>query len=153
MALQGPIVLVEDDHNDAEVITAAIHEIGIPNKIQVLHDAREAFDYLMQTDEQPFVILCDIRMPLMDGLSFRKNICENEFLRKKSIPFVFYTGLVSQEMVNEAYDMDVQGFYLKAKSYEGVKDQLQSILRYWSQCLHPNRDLGDDIRQIKRPNS
>jgi len=77
----------------------------------------------------------------MNGLAFRQKIMENAFLRKKSIPFVFYTGLVSQEMVNEAYDMEVQGFYQKAKSYEGVKDQLYSILIYWRQCLHPNKDI------------
>ncbi len=141
MALQGPIIIVEDDLNDAEVVTAAIREIGIPNEVKTLIGAGEALDYLKTTEDRPFVILCDIRMPVMNGLAFRQKIQEDEYLRKKSIPFIFYTGLVSQEMVNEAYDLNVQGFYQKAKSYEGVKDQLYSILIYWKQCLHPNREL------------
>jgi CheY-like chemotaxis protein len=141
MALQGPIIIVEDDYNDAEVITTAIKEIGVPNEIKHIPSAGQAYDYLMTTSDRPFIILSDIRMPVMNGLEFRKKIIDNEFLRRKSIPFVFYTALVSQEMVNEAYDLTVQGFYEKARSYEGVRSQLYAILNYWNQCLHPNRDL------------
>lgn len=142
MALEGPIILVEDDPNDAEVIAAAIKEIGIPNTIKVIDSAMEAFEYLSTTTDKPFIILCDIRMPGTDGLAFRQSIQENEHLRKKSIPFVFLTGMVSQEIINLAYDMDIQGFYRKASSFEGLKDQLLSIFVYWKQCLHPNRTIA-----------
>ena len=140
MALQGPIIIIDDDHNDVEVVSMAIREIGIPNEIKAIYDAQEAYDYLLVTQERPFIILCDIRMPILNGLALRKNIMNNEFLRRKSIPFVFYTGLVSQEIVNEAYELEVQGFYEKAKSYEGVKNQLLCMLMYWKNCLHPNTD-------------
>src|SRR5215217_5268148 len=114
MALQGPIIIVEDDQNDVEVMTTAIKDIGIPNEVRVMNGAAEAYDYLMTTTEKPFVILCDIRMPAINGLAFRKSICAQERLRKKSIPFIFFTGLVSPDIINEAYDMQVQGFYQKA---------------------------------------
>jgi CheY-like chemotaxis protein len=133
---------VEDDFNDAEVIVSAIKDLGLPNEIKHMRLATEAYDYLMRTDDKPFIILCDVRMPIMNGLEFRKKIVDTEYLRRKSIPFVFYTVLVSQEIVNEAYDLHVQGFYEKAKSYEGIKDQLHSILTYWKQCIHPNRNFA-----------
>ncbi len=142
MSLQGPIILVEDDPNDAEVISAAIVELGIPNEIKIIDGAEAAHDYLSSTTDQPYIILCDIRMPVMDGLAFRDGIMKNEYLRKKSIPFVFYTGVVSQEIVNIAYDLEVQGFYQKASSFEGIKEQLLSIFVYWKQCLHPNRKIA-----------
>ena len=142
MALKGPIILVEDDKNDAEVLCTAIKELGIPNDIKILHDAQEAFDYLCTTQDKPLVILCDIRMPLIDGLTFRKNIIGSDYLRRKSIPFVFLTGAVSQDIVNEAYELDVQGFFQKAGTYTGIKDQLLSIFMYWKRCLHPNKDVA-----------
>ncbi len=141
MALNGPIILVEDDTNDTDVICEAIEQIGIPNPIKKFATANEAHNYLLHTQEQPFIILCDIRMPSVDGLSFRRNIFNNEFLRKKSIPFVFYTGMVSQEIINEAYDMEVQGFYEKASSFIGIKEQLLTLFLYWKNCLHPNRAI------------
>lgn len=141
MALQGPIILIEDDPNDIEVITAAVTELGYLNAVRPFTDAQEALDYLRTTDKKPFVILCDIRMPRTNGLAFRKAILDDDYLRKKSIPFVFFTAAVSMEIINEAYDMEVQGFYEKATSYAGVKEQLSCILVYWAHCLHPNRDV------------
>ena len=138
MSLKGPILLIEDDPNDAEVITAAISDIGIPNPVKIMPTTKEAYDYLSTTQERPFVIICDIRMPVTDGLAFRRSIQENDYLRHKSIPFLFLTGMVSQEIINSAYDLDVQGFFQKASSYEGLKDQLLAICVYWKQCLHPN---------------
>ena len=138
MALKGPVIIVEDDPNDAEVIVAAIKEIGIPNEARVMNKAEEAYDYLHTTKEQPFLILCDIRMPQTDGLALRDRIMKNEYLRKKSIPFIFFTGMVSQDIINTAYDLEVQGFYQKAFSYQGIKDQLLAIFIYWKHSLHPN---------------
>lgn len=141
MALTGPIILVEDDKNDIETITQAIRELKIENEVLVFEQANEAYDYLLVTSDRPFLILCDIRMPVLDGLSFRKNICKNPELRKKSIPFIFLTGIVSVNIVNEAYDLDVQGFYQKAGTYERLKEQLLTICIYWKHCLHPNKDI------------
>lgn len=132
---------MEDDTNDASVIATAISEIGIPNEVKIIDSAQEAYDYLLSTTDKPFIIMSDVRMPAMNGLEFRKKIMENEYLRRKSIPFVFYTAMVSQEMINEAYELQVQGFYAKASSYEGVREQMLTIMIYWRHCLHPNREL------------
>ncbi|MBC8033708.1 MAG: response regulator [Chitinophagaceae bacterium] len=141
MALHGPIIVVEDDTNDAEIIRDAIKDIGVTNEVKLFPSAHDAYEHLLHTTHRPFFILCDIRMPTIDGLSFRKRICGNEVLKKKSIPFIFFTAIVSQEIVNEAYDMEVQGFYQKARTYEGIKEQLLTICVYWKQCMHPNREL------------
>jgi len=138
MALNGPIILVEDDTNDVDVIIEAIKEIGVTNEVIAFYTAQEAYDFLITTTESPFFILCDVRMPYVDGLSFRRNIFKNEELRKKSIPFIFFTGLVSQDIVNEAYNLEVQGFFEKAPSYDAIKEQLLTLCLYWKQCLHPN---------------
>jgi CheY-like chemotaxis protein len=139
MASQGPIILVEDDLNDIEVITTAVKELGYLNPVHQFMHAQEALDYLRTTAEKPFIILCDIRMPRINGLAFRKSITDDDFLWKKSIPFVFFAAAVSPDIINEAYEMHVQGFYEKARSYAAVKEQLSAILVYWGECLHPNR--------------
>jgi CheY-like chemotaxis protein len=139
MALSGPILLIEDDENDIEVIRAAITEIGVENEVISFLLAQEALDYLYQTTDQPFLILCDVRMPGINGLALRKIICKDEYLKRKSIPFIFFSVAATPEIVNEAYELDVQGFYLKERSYKAIKDQLLAIFIYWQRCLHPNR--------------
>src|SRR6476660_9230099 len=104
MPLRGPILLIEDDHNDADVIKAAISELGVENEVKSFYGAQEAFEYLMFTKDKPLVILCDVRMLGLDGLAFLKNIHSNDYLRKKAIPFIFFTGIATQEIVNKAYE-------------------------------------------------
>lgn len=77
----------------------------------------------------------------MDGIALRSKIYNNSFLRKKSIPFIFFTGLATQEAVNAAFDLDVQGFYKKEPSFEELKEQLLTICLYWKKSLHPNQDF------------
>lgn len=143
MALEGPIIVIEDDPNDTDVISTAFAELGVKNRILTYNMAIDALRYLEVTKEQPLLILCDVRMPGMDGLSFLQTIYDTEYLRRKSIPFIFFTVLATPDIINKAYDLGVQGFYKKAGNYTALKDQLLSIVVYWKHCLHPNSELGD----------
>lgn len=138
MSQRGPIIVIEDDTNDADVILAAIREIGVKNEVKRFADAQSGYDYLCTSAEQPLVILSDIRMPGMDGLSLLKKIQANDYLRKKAIPFVLFTGIATREIVNEAFANGVQGYYKKADSYVALKDQILVIISYWTRSLHPN---------------
>ncbi|RZJ72562.1 response regulator [Flavobacterium sp.] len=138
MSKKGPILLIEDDLNDVDVIVSALKENSVKNVIKHFGKAQDALDYLAKTTEQPFLVISDIMMNTMNGLELRKTIDENEFLRKKSIPFIFLTQAVSQDVVDEAYDLTVQGFFEKGNNYEDVKKQLDCMVSYWSKCVHPN---------------
>lgn len=140
MALIGPILVIEDDPNDTDVIEAGLKELGVQNTVIPFNSALDALEYLKVTTDKPLIILCDVRMPGMDGLAFLRTIYNSEYLRKKSIPFVFFTMLATPEIINKAYDLGVQGFYKKATSFTALKDQLLAIVIYWKHCLHPNSE-------------
>ena len=138
MSKHGPIIIVEDDPHDLDVILSALKDNGVINELISFDTAAKAMAYLLETADRPFIILCDIRMKEMNGLQFRDALNDNEYLRKKSIPFVFLTAAVSQEIVDIAYDLTVQGFMEKPKTYEELKVLLREIISYWKQCWHPN---------------
>ncbi|GAB2585600.1 response regulator [Spirosoma areae] len=138
MSLKGPIISVEDDLDDQYLIRQAIQVLSIPNELRFFSNGQEAFDYLSVTSEKPFIILCDINMPVMNGLEFRRHIQENESLRRKSIPFIYFTTAASPELIAIAYKATVQGFYQKATQYDAFQQQIRLIVDYWRHCLHPN---------------
>ena len=141
MVVQRPVLIIEDDLNDSDVMKTAISELGVKNDVKIFVNAKEALEYLMVTEDRPLLILSDVRMPGLDGLTFLKSICSNDYLRKKSIPFVFFTGVINPDIVNRAYEMGVQGFFKKATNYMALKDQLLAILIYWKQSIHPNSEI------------
>jgi CheY-like chemotaxis protein len=139
MAKTGPIVIVEDDADDKGILEEILKELKISNKIEWLTNCDDAFHFLKATFEQPFIILSDVNLPGLNGLEFKRRIDDDEELRKKSIPFIFYSTSTDQKAVNEAYtQMTVQGFFQKGNSYEEIKRDIKIIFGYWQKCKHPN---------------
>jgi two-component SAPR family response regulator len=141
MAKKGPIVIIEDDTEDEEIFKDILEELKISNKIIWFTDPHKAFDYLKTTREQPFIIFSDINLPKQNGVEFKRRIDEDKQLRKKSIPFIFYSTFVGKEIVNKDYNqMTVQGFFRKGTSYKEIKSDIKMIIDYWQVCNHPNTE-------------
>jgi|SRR3954469_11068970 response regulator RpfG family c-di-GMP phosphodiesterase len=139
MSKTGPIILVEDDIDDKDIFEFAISELQIGNKLKHFNTCAKAFEYLATTTDQPFIIFCDINLPLMSGIEFKQEIDKNKKLRKKSIPFIFYTTSADQDTVDKAYmELTIQGFFQKPNYMDEIKENIKSILGYWKNCRHPN---------------
>lgn len=134
---QAPIVHIEDDIDDHQLIQEAIKATSIPNPILFFRDGQQALNYLRTTTEQPLIILCDVRMPGMDGFELRDRIDADPHVREKAIPFVFFSTWASRELVERAYKGTIQGYHLKGKSFDDLKSELDMIVTYWKNCLHP----------------
>ena len=138
LSLKGPIISIEDDEDDQFLLERIVKQLNIPNEIRFFSNGQLALQYLIATDEQPFLILCDINMPIMNGLELRRRINQSEYLRQKAIPFVYLTTAANTEIIREAYEAEVQGFFQKATDYAGFQNQMKLLVEYWQNCLHPN---------------
>lgn len=137
MSKKGSILLVDDDKDDQQLILDILESCGIKNNVTCLLNGQEALDHLLKIKEAPFLILCDMNMPVMGGIELRKRITDNEMLRRKSIPFIFLTTTASPSAVKEAYEMSVQGFFEKSSNIKGFKYLIELIYNYWQHCKHP----------------
>jgi len=138
MHKEGPIIIIEDDSDDQELLKEIFEELKITNLIKFFNSCLHALDYLLSPVEKPFLIISDINLPAMTGLEMCKKIRQNEFLRMKTIPFVFLTTTHDQKVVTEAYEMNVQGFFVKPSNIKELKETIKMIVDYWKVCRHPN---------------
>lgn len=139
MSKTGPILIIEDDKEDKEILEEVLLDLNVKNPIIWLENTEEAYKYLCAATESMFIIFCDINMPGKNGLELKLKIDEHEELRKKSIPFIFYSTSANQKDVNDAYaKMTVQGFFQKGNDYNEMKKVIQLILDYWTLCKQPN---------------
>ena len=137
--VSGPIIIIEDDQDDRDIIEEVLKELSIPNETIWFTRCMDAFDYLKTQANQPFLIFCDINLPGLNGIEFKRKIDADKELRRKSIPFVFLSTSADKEYVDEAYtEMTVQGYFQKANSYVETKNNVRAILEYWKICKHPN---------------
>jgi len=77
-------------------------------------------------------------MPKLSGMELRQKIHENEDLRLKSIPYLFFSTTAEQQHVVDAYSKSVQGFFVKPASYSEIKELVHVIISYWNTCVSPN---------------
>ena len=138
MAKTGPIVIVDDDPEDQEIFQLALQSIGADNPVRFFENGKKALEYLYNTDEQPFLIISDMNIPLMNGLELRAAIQNDEVLRAKAVPFIFMSTDASPIAVRKAYELTIQGFFQKPSSINELEHMLKQIFNYWRLCKHPN---------------
>ena len=138
MSKSGAIILVEDDPDDQELIKRAIVQLEVPNELLFFRDGEEAFEYLISMDDQPFIIFSDINMPAMDGITLKRKIDAHKELRRRSIPFVYLTTGTNKTQLQQAYDLTVQGFFLKGNDFSTLKETFRMVITYWKHARHPN---------------
>ena len=132
-----PIVIIDDDTDDHFIFEEVCQKFKLGNELKFFTSATAALQYLRTTTDEPFIIFCDINMPQINGLELRGIIDKDERLRRKSIPFIFLTTAASRKQVNEAYDLTVQGLFIKESNFDDTEKVLRLIIEYWQKCRHP----------------
>ena len=135
----GPIIIIEDDIDDQEILIEIFRNLNYQNKIIYFSDGNEALEYLNKTDIQPFLILSDINMPKINGFELRSKVFTNELLQTKCIPYLFFTTGANKKTVIDAYAMSVQGFFLKPASMQALETTIKKIVEYWQECIAPSQ--------------
>jgi CheY-like chemotaxis protein len=138
MKIFGSILVIDDDQDDHDILKAACASLGVCSSLKFFYSGAELVKYLKTSDVQPFIILCDINMPYMNGLDLREILWKDNDLRKRSIPFIFFSTSATVSQVKQAYDLTVQGFFLKGNTFQETVRKLKLILEYWTESKHPN---------------
>ena len=137
MNKKGPIIVIEDDEDDRLFIKDVFKELNFKNEIIFFEDGYVALHYLTHGEVEPFIIISDINMPILNGMQLKEEIQKNENLRLKCIPYLFFTTTANQQHVIDAYSKSVQGFFIKPNNVEKLKSTIKKIIEYWQECESP----------------
>ena len=113
-------------------------ELDYKNEIVFFGDGELALEYLVNNGVEPFIVFSDINMPKLNGMELREKIHNNEDLRLKCTPYLFFSTSSEQQHVIDAYSKSIQGFFVKPSSFDDLKRTLKIIIDYWKECVSPN---------------
>jgi two-component system, response regulator len=131
------IVIVEDNYNDLEMITDALHELKINRKVCVLRDGVEATKYFFNSagnlnlsiSALPKLILLDLKLPKINGLEVLKALKMNEETR--SLPVVIFTSSnEARDRVN-SYNLGANSYLVKPLDADEYFAYIRDIIKYW----------------------
>src|SRR5690349_20899468 len=116
MSKTGPIIFVDDDPEECELVTKAYDKISITKKMLCFGNGNELIVYLEGKGEILFLIFSDIHMPLMDGLELRKRLLTDPSLNCKHVPFIFLSTTASPTDILDAYTLGAHGVFQKGST-------------------------------------
>lgn len=102
------IALIEDDKILSKVLSDGLKEAGF--EVSRAFDGEEGLALVVA--EKPALVLLDILMPKMDGLTVAKRLKSNPETR--GIPIIILTALEKREPVAEALESGVYEYLVKS---------------------------------------
>ncbi|WP_293007681.1 response regulator [Nitrosomonas sp.] len=132
MGAYPPILLVEDNPLDVDLTLRAFQRRKLANPILVARDGEEALAWIPRWESGetlPAVILLDLNMPRVDGLTVLRTLKSHPLLRR--IPVVVLTTSKEDCDVQVAYDLGVNSYIVKPVGFDNFMDVAQQIELYW----------------------
>jgi diguanylate cyclase (GGDEF)-like protein len=123
------VLLAEDNEINLEIATYILEEVGFV--IDAARDGREAVDlFLASKPNQYAVILMDIQMPVMDGLSAAREIRKSVHTRPDAaaIPIIALTANAFSEDMKYSIEAGMNCHLSKPIEVEKLYEQLESFI-------------------------
>src|SRR5246127_3020967 len=138
----GRILIVEDDPRDVELTMTALEDYNLANEVVVTRDGAEALDYLYcrgefdsRTNENPAVILLDLKLPKIDGLEVLQRIRSDE--RLKMIPVVVLTSSHEEKDMVRSYQLGVNAYVVKPVDFHEFVNAVKELGMFWAIINQP----------------
>jgi CheY-like chemotaxis protein len=138
----GRILMVEDDPKDVELTLTALEDYNLTNEVVVTRDGEEALDYLycrgsfkMRTNENPAVLLLDLKLPKIDGLEVLQQIKSDEKL--KMIPVVVLTSSREERDMVASYKLGVNAYVVKPVDFHEFVNAIKELGVFWAIINEP----------------
>ena len=142
MSTLGRILLVEDDPKDVELTLTALEEYHLANEVVVAGDGEEALDYLYRrgsfatrSNDNPAVLLLDLKLPKVDGLEVLQQIKSDENL--KIIPVVVLTSSHEEKDMVASYRLGVNAYVVKPVDFHEFVNAIRELGVFWAIINQP----------------
>jgi two-component system response regulator len=140
--LARPILLVEDNDDDAELAQMAFERAQVQNPLVRVSDGPSALAYLFGADGQPapgermpVVVLLDVKLPGLSGLEVLAQIRADE--RTRHLPVVMLTGSNEERDRLTAYANYANSYVRKPVDYDLFLSVTRQLGLYWTSLNEP----------------
>ena len=119
-------LIVDDSSVMRKIVERALRQSGIPvGKVMEAGNGSQALDVLRQ--QKVDLVLCDINMPVMDGLDFMRQLRTLD--NAQGVPVLMISAEGSESHVMEAIACGARGYVRKPFTPDQMKRQVLPLLR------------------------
>jgi len=138
MLKYSPVLVAEDDPNDAFLLERAFESVGIKNPLVLARDGQEAIEYLSGDRgryPRPCLLLADLKMPRADGFVLLKWLQgQDQF---KGLPAVVLSSSSAESDMAQARELGAREYYVKPCDFYGLIDLAKTVQACWLEAHCP----------------
>jgi two-component system, response regulator len=131
------VLQIEDNENDIVLTRMAFQKCKISSHLVVARDGVEALDFLFRrglytqrdVNQDPTMILLDLKLPFIDGFEVLKQIRADKNLNH--IPVIVLTSSLEETDQFRTGELGANRYYRKPISFEKFLDLVQQICTEW----------------------
>lgn len=135
--MNGKILLVEDNPDDAKLTLRAFQKNNIGNEIIVARDGAEALEYLFGTgayagrdpSDRPAVVFLDLKLPKVDGLEVLRRVRQDPCTALQ--PIVILTSSKEEQDMVAGYRLGANSYVRKPVDFDQFLDAARQLGLYW----------------------
>jgi len=136
------VLLADDDVHLAHLTLGAFADLETAVKIVLVSDGTEALDYLYKRgkyedrpDDNPAVVLLDVKMPKVDGLEVLQQVKGDA--RLKVTPIVMLTSSRDERDILRSYQLGANAYVVKPAHFPEFIDVVKRLVLFWAQINEP----------------
>lgn len=118
------IVMIVDDNKLFRKFLYKLLDINLDISLIEVEDPKGAFEYFKV--KKPDLILLDMEMPYMDGLTFLKLLRRSDFT--KDIPVIPVTGISSKDLIVNLSQYKINDFIIKTAEPKVMIEKIQKAI-------------------------
>ena len=131
------MLLVEDSARDAQLILDALKDHQLAGEVVHVRDGADALDYLYRrgqfatrSNDQPTLMLLDLKLPKVDGLEVLRQIKGDSGL--KLIPVVMMTSSRQEQDLLRSYELGVNAYVVKPLKFQDFVEAVRQVGLFWA---------------------
>ncbi len=135
-------MIVEDDPRDVELTMSALEDHNLANEVVVTRDGQQALDYLncqgefaSRPNDNPAVMLLDLKLPKIDGLEVLQKVKSDD--RLKMIPVVVLTSSQEEKDMARSYALGVNAYVVKPVDFHEFINAVKELGVFWAIINQP----------------
>ena len=127
------ILVVEDDLDDQEFISAALQSCGLRDAATIVEGGVQALDFLLDGKLQsrmPAVVILDLMLPKLSGLEVLQRLRADP--RIAAVPVVLFSSSTCPDDINRSYQLGANSYVRKPVDPEDFTKAVVELARYWT---------------------
>lgn len=141
-------ILIADDHKlFRDAMVALIKKNKVESQINCASSFDEAIEIIEDSESKHDVVILDLNMPGMRGVTGIKNFCD----KFPKIPVILLSGMASKNEIGMSLEMGASGFIPKTMAGDSVINAI-SIVANGDKFIHPSYYEKDSLDNLGKSN-